>query len=794
MSHLTLREVQNMSGNDLGRYLSERDPDLSGLYGPAPIPSSSTTTKITSSGTSSTTNAPSAIATSVINANNQIAQLLAPFGFIIDHLPNPPYYSNFRQDLKVRPVDAFVGLFTPLDWLIYDIVREANAASSVHAGSARRIGLPGHQIDFVMGQSVPDNIDRSVAVYTARLNALNQILILSYQDPRSLVKGLLRALGNAVRAGKLTVQQKVEFLTTLLQNFVQQGFALFHGSSGDAMEDPTLNNARYKDFVNAMIDEIKAQEPALQILVDAKRVFDQGVAAAAAAAQQAQANVAGLARITPIIVDYNALLTLVGPQNAGLVSEVYARGDRGIKDRADAIKVRAQNENHNVPPGIRAILDRITDGCQRVKDNASDMQGYKDNGHNLAAGLVKASRAGSNYQPDTAGIIGLPTTFAGLAGRKGFRGLGVTGIEETLLVTSLVGSGGAGAAANAVATGGTAGVATAPATTPGIGGLIQQILGQFLGGAAGAPGASSNPTITTQPVSIDVAPGGTATFTVVANAPAAPPIPGVPSAALTYQWKKNNVDIPGATSASYTVTNAQPGTLGDDQYSVKVCAGSACVVSSPANLRVRAGAASVAHPQSTLQKALPYVLGAGALVALPVVGPAAAVVLGIGAGAAALTGKKKPTAPASQTPPGVQTVSGRNLGNANLKALLSGIGDLNPADVLAPVASGATAIKYKSGATSAQIKAAKQLLLAAGAPSGLATPMDQWTLADDGYVSQWQSANGVRVTQQFDAATLMAARAKVGSSTGPGTVAKKSVVPLVAGAGVTAAVLYAIFG
>ena len=64
--------------------------------------------------------------------------------------------------------------------------------------------------------------------------------------------------------------------------------------------------------------------------------------------------------------------------------------------------------------------------------------------------------------------------------------------------------------------------------------------------------ASQAPTITTHPSSQTVPAGGTATFTVAAS--------GTPP--LSYQWQRNGVDIPGATSASYTlsgVTTADSG-------------------------------------------------------------------------------------------------------------------------------------------------------------------------------------------------------------------------------------------
>lgn len=64
------------------------------------------------------------------------------------------------------------------------------------------------------------------------------------------------------------------------------------------------------------------------------------------------------------------------------------------------------------------------------------------------------------------------------------------------------------------------------------------------------------PVITTEPQSISVAVGGTATFTVTASGNPAP----------TYQWRKNGVNIAGATASTYTINNVQSSNAG--QYSV----------------------------------------------------------------------------------------------------------------------------------------------------------------------------------------------------------------------------------
>lgn len=63
----------------------------------------------------------------------------------------------------------------------------------------------------------------------------------------------------------------------------------------------------------------------------------------------------------------------------------------------------------------------------------------------------------------------------------------------------------------------------------------------------GDAGGAVAPSITTQPVSVTVTVGQTATFSVAASG----------SGTLTYQWQRNGTNISGATSASYSLTNAQ---------------------------------------------------------------------------------------------------------------------------------------------------------------------------------------------------------------------------------------------
>jgi glucose/arabinose dehydrogenase len=82
------------------------------------------------------------------------------------------------------------------------------------------------------------------------------------------------------------------------------------------------------------------------------------------------------------------------------------------------------------------------------------------------------------------------------------------------------------------------------------------------------------PAIVTQPQSLSVPQGQTATFSVVATANPAP----------TYQWRKNAVNITGATAASYSIANVQPADSG--LYSVVVTNTAGSATSSNAKLTI----------------------------------------------------------------------------------------------------------------------------------------------------------------------------------------------------------------
>jgi len=88
-------------------------------------------------------------------------------------------------------------------------------------------------------------------------------------------------------------------------------------------------------------------------------------------------------------------------------------------------------------------------------------------------------------------------------------------------------------------------------------------------------GAAQPPSIVSQPASVSVDPGATATFAVAATG----------SVPLSYQWRRNGVALSGATGTSLTLTNVQSADAGS--YSVTVTNNLGSVSSNPAVLSVR---------------------------------------------------------------------------------------------------------------------------------------------------------------------------------------------------------------
>jgi hypothetical protein len=97
-------------------------------------------------------------------------------------------------------------------------------------------------------------------------------------------------------------------------------------------------------------------------------------------------------------------------------------------------------------------------------------------------------------------------------------------------------------------------------------------------------GLNAPVTILTQPQGGSLNPGASKTFTVSAG--------GTPP--FTYQWRKNDVNIAGATSASYTVTSVQTASTGT--YSVVVGNAVGTVTSAPAVLSVNIPVSILTQP------------------------------------------------------------------------------------------------------------------------------------------------------------------------------------------------------
>jgi hypothetical protein len=123
-----------------------------------------------------------------------------------------------------------------------------------------------------------------------------------------------------------------------------------------------------------------------------------------------------------------------------------------------------------------------------------------------------------------------------------------------------------------VATGPTYTVASAASGNGGIY-TVKVMNGNQTASANVAVTVKTAPTIavTTQPVGFNISAGGSGALSVVASASEGSP---------TYQWYKNNVAVPGATAATYSIANAQGSEGGT--YKVRISAGPTAVESNPA--------------------------------------------------------------------------------------------------------------------------------------------------------------------------------------------------------------------
>jgi len=106
------------------------------------------------------------------------------------------------------------------------------------------------------------------------------------------------------------------------------------------------------------------------------------------------------------------------------------------------------------------------------------------------------------------------------------------------------------------------------------------------GGGGNTPPSVVAPTITTHPVSLSVNVGQPASFTVVAGG----------TAPLSYQWKKNGTDIPGASTATFYVNSVQMSDAGS--YLVVVSNSMGSVTSSVATLTVNVPPTITTQPAS----------------------------------------------------------------------------------------------------------------------------------------------------------------------------------------------------
>lgn len=96
------------------------------------------------------------------------------------------------------------------------------------------------------------------------------------------------------------------------------------------------------------------------------------------------------------------------------------------------------------------------------------------------------------------------------------------------------------------------------------------------------------PFITTQPISQSGCPDDQVTFSVTADG----------TAPLSYQWRRNGVDIPGATNNQLTILIQDSSLRGTDTFDVVITNGCGQVISAPATLTVGVGPTITTPPAS----------------------------------------------------------------------------------------------------------------------------------------------------------------------------------------------------
>lgn len=130
--------------------------------------------------------------------------------------------------------------------------------------------------------------------------------------------------------------------------------------------------------------------------------------------------------------------------------------------------------------------------------------------------------------------------------------------------------------------GATAAAYTVASVAAGDGGTYEVIVGNSAGAANSAAATLTvspsttpvAPAISTQPVGLAVNPGQTATFAVAASG----------SGPLSYQWRRDGINLPGANGPVLTIGSAQPGDAGN--YTLVVSNGTGSATSNAAGLVV----------------------------------------------------------------------------------------------------------------------------------------------------------------------------------------------------------------
>lgn len=627
--------------------------------------------------------APSTPTGAIDQANAQLATALRPASAAIDAIPAPPYYPAFSRDMKVKPINALLNLFDPMKELVVDVVTEANRISGQ---ATRTLTTPAGPKVVNMAVALPPGINPNTPLGETliRLIAVNNFMILSFKDPANLAKAIVTVLMRYVQNGKMTVEQEFKLAAALTQRAVAAPNDVLLKKIKDELT-PKLPGAAALSQLTAA-----ARAAAESAAAEFHRVADQASHAGGVAAQGVEgalhrawqtahntwANLPALVKShTPEpheptflsglgAVGPADLQTLVHAANAAQVHAADAMNAHAVASQAaakvNAAHVLASGGEGAIPARVQArAVPAIPPIPQSVRPSVfSGHQGVPPSPAQVAAGFRQAT--GMAPPAPLMALLNVPSPIAAHVGM-------IAAATHDTQQGATVAVKAANAAQALVAQAQSRPSSVTPAQVAQVVALARAAQA---GSVAAAQAANKSTVVaedaagklpreshyadqwleaygTTGPI-MGLGEVATAAVGTAATAEGAATVASVPAGAAA-SAAVAPAATPGIADVITKILNMitqNPALLTQGlnltQSLVSVGTGGGALPGLPLP---GGGPGGPRAPKKKGLPLLPIALGAGALIALPVAGPIAALALGAGAAASAIAGKKKEAAP-----------------------------------------------------------------------------------------------------------------------------------------------------